>query len=194
MNGKYSSLMYNFSFGGKRRKPNLQFFKERIIREWKSSTASSAQTTPSHSRTPTQKRRASASWWKHDCNGRPSSHQDNVSAVPCKQEVLWPITTDLLFRFLSVMRVFDQNSWTTLSSGGNTKFTWFWKRLYQELAELFDEKTNIKVRALPNKETCWVGLVQRGWAISKFIQRFWLTRQTLRNGPVMEHDNSKLKT
>merc|ERR1711892_754283 len=30
-------------------------------------------------------------------------------------------------------------------SGGNTKFPGFEKRLYQELAELFDEKTNIKV-------------------------------------------------
>merc|ERR1719249_397122 len=42
-------------------------------------------------------------------------------------------------------------------SGGNTKFPGFEKRLYQELAELFDEKTNIKVRALPNRDLL-------GWA------------------------------
>merc|ERR1712154_575335 len=32
-------------------------------------------------------------------------------------------------------------------SGGNTKFPWFEKRLYQELSSLFDEKTTIKVKA-----------------------------------------------
>ena len=43
-------------------------------------------------------------------------------------------------------------------SGGNTKFPGFEKRLYQELSQLFDEKTNIKVRALPNRELLgWVG-------------------------------------
>merc|ERR1712083_1036988 len=43
-------------------------------------------------------------------------------------------------------------------SGGNTKFPGFEKRMYQELAELFDEKTNIKVRALPNRDLLgWVG-------------------------------------
>ena len=43
-------------------------------------------------------------------------------------------------------------------SGGNTKFPGFEKRLYQELVELFDEKTNIKVRALPNRDLLgWVG-------------------------------------
>ena len=43
-------------------------------------------------------------------------------------------------------------------SGGNTKFPGFEKRLYQELSGLFDEKTNIKVKALPNRELLgWVG-------------------------------------
>ena len=43
-------------------------------------------------------------------------------------------------------------------SGGNTKFPGFEKRLYQELSSLFDEKTNIKVKALPNRELLgWVG-------------------------------------
>ena len=43
-------------------------------------------------------------------------------------------------------------------SGGNTKFPGFEKRLYQELSGLFDEKTSIKVKALPNRELLgWVG-------------------------------------
>ena len=43
-------------------------------------------------------------------------------------------------------------------SGGNTKFPGFEKRLYQELSDLFDEKTSIKVKALPNRELLgWVG-------------------------------------
>ena len=43
-------------------------------------------------------------------------------------------------------------------SGGNTKFPGFEKRLYQELSELFDDKTNIKVRSLPNRELLgWIG-------------------------------------
>merc|ERR550519_1998221 len=43
-------------------------------------------------------------------------------------------------------------------SGGNTKFPGFEKRLYQELSGLFDEATNIKVKALPNRELLgWVG-------------------------------------
>ena len=43
-------------------------------------------------------------------------------------------------------------------SGGNTKFPGFEKRLYQELSELFDEKTNIKIRSLPNRELLgWIG-------------------------------------
>ena len=43
-------------------------------------------------------------------------------------------------------------------SGGNTKFPGFEKRLYQELSELFEDKTNIKVRSLPNRELLgWIG-------------------------------------
>lgn len=43
-------------------------------------------------------------------------------------------------------------------SGGNTKFPGFEKRLYQELSSLFDEKTTIKVKALPNRELLgWIG-------------------------------------
>merc|ERR1719278_1321798 len=58
-------------------------------------------------------------------------------------------------------------------SGGNTKFPGFEKRLYQELAELFDEKTNIKVRALPNRDLLgWVGAARLS-NLSSF-QRFWL--------------------
>merc|ERR1719430_453084 len=77
-------------------------------------------------------------------------------------------------------------------SGGNTKFPGFEKRLYQELAELFDEKTNIKVRALPNKDLLgWVGAARLS-NLSSF-QRFWLTKADYQeNGPVMVHDNSKI--
>merc|ERR1711892_802611 len=77
-------------------------------------------------------------------------------------------------------------------SGGNTKFPGFEKRLYQELVELFDEKTNIKVRALPNRDLLgWVGAARLS-NLSSF-QRFWLTKADYQeNGPVMEHDNSKL--
>ena len=43
-------------------------------------------------------------------------------------------------------------------AGGNTKFPGFEKRLYQELTGLFDEKTPIKVKALPNRELLgWIG-------------------------------------
>jgi len=77
-------------------------------------------------------------------------------------------------------------------SGGNTKFPGFEKRLYQELAELFDEKTNIKVRALPNRDLLgWVGAARLS-NLSSF-QRFWLTKADYaENGPVMVHDNSKI--
>jgi len=77
-------------------------------------------------------------------------------------------------------------------SGGNTKFPGFEKRLYQELAELFDEKTNIKVRALPNRDLLgWVGAARLS-NLSSF-QRFWLTKADYQeNGPVMVHDNSKI--
>ena len=45
-----------------------------------------------------------------------------------------------------------------IALGGNTKFPGFEKRLYQELSELFDEKTTIKVRSLPNRELLgWIG-------------------------------------
>ena len=45
-----------------------------------------------------------------------------------------------------------------LFAGGNTKFPGFEKRLYQELTGLFDEKTPIKVKALPNRELLgWIG-------------------------------------
>ena len=48
-------------------------------------------------------------------------------------------------------------------SGGNTKFPGFEKRLYQELSELFDDKTNIKVRSLPNRELLgWIGGARYG--------------------------------
>merc|ERR1719450_298107 len=77
-------------------------------------------------------------------------------------------------------------------SVGNTKFPGFEKRLYQELADLFDEKTNIKVRALPNREILgWVGAARLS-NLSSF-QRFWLTKADYQeNGPVMVHDNSKI--
>merc|ERR1719158_2026342 len=70
-------------------------------------------------------------------------------------------------------------------SGGNTKFPGFEKRLYQELTGLFDEKTNIKVRALPNREILgWVGAARLS-NLSSF-QRFWLTKADYQeNGPVM---------
>jgi len=77
-------------------------------------------------------------------------------------------------------------------SGGNTKFPGFEKRLYQELSGLFDEKTNIKVKALPNRELLgWVGGARLS-NLSSF-QRFWLTKADYQeNGPVLMHDNSKL--
>merc|ERR1719290_268729 len=77
-------------------------------------------------------------------------------------------------------------------SGGNTKFPGFEKRLYQELSQLFDEKTNIKVRALPNRDLLgWVGAARLS-NLSSF-QRFWLTKADYQeNGPVMVHDNSKI--
>jgi len=77
-------------------------------------------------------------------------------------------------------------------SGGNTKFPGFEKRLYQELSSLFDEKTNIKVKALPNRELLgWVGGARLS-NLSSF-QRFWLTKADYQeNGPVLMHDNSKL--
>lgn len=77
-------------------------------------------------------------------------------------------------------------------SGGNTKFPGFEKRLYQELSDLFDEKTNIKVKALPNRELLgWVGGARLS-NLSSF-QRFWLTAADYQEkGPVLMHDNSKL--
>lgn len=77
-------------------------------------------------------------------------------------------------------------------SGGNTKFPGFEKRLYQELSQLFDEKTNIKVRALPNRELLgWVGAARLS-NLSSF-QRFWLTAADYQErGAVLEHDNSKI--
>merc|ERR1719211_568920 len=77
-------------------------------------------------------------------------------------------------------------------SGGNTKFPGFEKRLYQELSELFDDKTNIKVRSLPNRELLgWIGGARLS-NLSSF-QRFWLTKADYQeNGPVIVHDNSKI--
>lgn len=77
-------------------------------------------------------------------------------------------------------------------SGGNTKFPGFEKRLYQELSELFDEKTNIKIRSLPNRELLgWIGGARLS-NLSSF-QRFWLTKADYQeNGPVIVHDNSKI--
>jgi len=77
-------------------------------------------------------------------------------------------------------------------SGGNTKFPGFEKRLYQELSELFDEKTTIKVRSLPNRELLgWIGGARLS-NLSSF-QRFWLTKADYQeNGPVVVHDNSKI--
>jgi len=77
-------------------------------------------------------------------------------------------------------------------SGGNTKFPGFEKRLYQELSELFEDKTNIKVRSLPNRELLgWIGGARLS-NLSSF-QRFWLTKADYQeNGPVIVHDNSKI--
>merc|ERR550525_249102 len=77
-------------------------------------------------------------------------------------------------------------------SGGNTKFPGFEKRLYQELTGLFDEKTPIKVKALPNRELLgWIGGARLS-NLSSF-QRFWLTKADYQEkGPVLLHDNSKL--
>merc|ERR1719462_1022525 len=77
-------------------------------------------------------------------------------------------------------------------SGGNTKFPGFEKRLYQELSELFDEKTTIKVKSLPNRELLgWIGGARLS-NLSSF-QRFWLTKADYQeNGPVNVHDNSKI--
>lgn len=77
-------------------------------------------------------------------------------------------------------------------SGGNTKFPGFEKRLYQELSELFDEKTNIKIRSLPNRELLgWIGGARLS-NLSSF-QRFWLTKADYQeNGAVIVHDNSKI--
>merc|ERR1719461_1005912 len=77
-------------------------------------------------------------------------------------------------------------------SGGNTKFPGFEKRLYQELSSLFDEKTNIKVKALPNRELLgWVGGARLS-NLSSF-QRFWLTKADYQeNGPVVLQDNTRL--
>jgi len=77
-------------------------------------------------------------------------------------------------------------------SGGNTKFPGFEKRLYQELTGLFDEKTPIKVKALPNRELLgWIGGARLS-NLSSF-QRFWLTKADYQeNGPVIVHDNSKI--
>jgi len=77
-------------------------------------------------------------------------------------------------------------------SGGNTKFPGFEKRLYQELSSLFDEKTTIKVKALPNRELLgWIGGARLS-NLSSF-QRFWLTKADYQEkGPVLLHDNSKL--
>ena len=98
----------------------------------------------------------------------------------------------------------------SLWSGGNTKFPGFEKRLYQELSELFDEKTTIKVKSLPNRELLgWIGgaryvfkLIMSSYFISIFFfrlsnlssfQRFWLTKADYQeNGPVVVHDNSKI--
>merc|ERR1719192_229848 len=77
-------------------------------------------------------------------------------------------------------------------SGGNTKFPGFEKPLYQELSELFEDKTNIKVRSLPNRELLgWIGGARLS-NLSSF-QRFWLTKADYQeNGPVIVHDNSKI--
>merc|ERR1712241_454599 len=77
-------------------------------------------------------------------------------------------------------------------SGGNTKFTGFEKRLYQELSELFDEKTTIKVKSLPNRELLgWIGGARLS-NLSSF-QRFWLTAADYQEkGPVLMQDNSRL--
>merc|ERR1719410_3291782 len=77
-------------------------------------------------------------------------------------------------------------------SGGNTKFPGFEKRLYQELSGLFDEKTNIKVKALPNRELLgWVGGARLS-NLSSF-QRFWLTKADYQEkGPVLLQDNTRL--
>merc|ERR1711874_477656 len=75
---------------------------------------------------------------------------------------------------------------------GNIKFPGFEKRLYQELTGLFDEKTPIKVKALPNRELLgWIGGARLS-NLSSF-QRFWLTKADYQeNGPVLVQDNSKL--
>jgi len=77
-------------------------------------------------------------------------------------------------------------------SGGNTKFPGFEKRLYQELSSLFDEKTTIKVKALPNRELLgWIGGARLS-NLSSF-QRFWLTAADYQEkGPVLLQDNTRL--
>merc|ERR1719410_1197238 len=77
-------------------------------------------------------------------------------------------------------------------SGGNTKFPGFEKRLYQELSSLFDEKTTIKVKALPNRELLgWIGGARLS-NLSSF-QRFWLTKADYQEkGPVLLQDNTRL--
>jgi len=60
-------------------------------------------------------------------------------------------------------------------SGGNTKFPGMEKRLRIELEKRLPEKTNVKVKALPNRELLgWIGGARLS-NLSSF-QRFWLTK------------------
>lgn len=65
-------------------------------------------------------------------------------------------------------------------SGGNTKFPGIEKRIYAELVNLLPE-SNIRVRALPNRELLgWVGGARLS-NLSSF-QRFWVTQSDYREG------------
>jgi len=65
-------------------------------------------------------------------------------------------------------------------SGGNTKFPGIEKRIYAELSALLPE-SNIRVRALPNRELLgWIGGARLS-NLSSF-QRFWVTQSDYREG------------
>merc|ERR1712107_251934 len=78
-------------------------------------------------------------------------------------------------------------------SGGNTKFPGMDKRVYSELCKLLPEKTNVRVRALPNRELLgWIGGARLS-NLSSF-QRFWVTKGDYReNGDkVFQQDPTRL--
>jgi len=196
MNGKYSFPDDNFLLWRKKKKTKFTVSsRKEIIREMKEQYCT---VTPSYS-----------------LNSEDSAYPENSIRLPDGNRIVMGKETfmapEIMFQpslaskkscglsqliYYSVLKCDEKIRPELLSnitlSGGNTKFPGFEKRLYQELTGLFDEKTPIKVKALPNRELLgWIGGARLS-NLSSF-QRFWLTKADYQeNGPVIVHDNSKI--